>query len=70
MFSTQDILLELSRLEQEGIITKEKIDSIVDDLRPEMDAIGIPAETQRRTALIYSAIDSLCKGKGGTHEKN
>lgn len=69
MFSALDIFLEISRLEQDGIITEQTIDTIVDSLRPDMDAIGIPTETQRRTAVIYSAIDSLCK-KGQTHEKN
>ena len=69
MFSALDIFLEISRLEQDGIITEQTIDAIVDSLRPDMDAIGIPTETQRRTAVIYSAIDSLCK-KRQTHEKN
>lgn len=69
MFSALDIFLEISRLEQDGIITEQTIDAIVDSLRPDMDAIGIPTETQRRTAVIYSAIDSLCK-KGHTHEEN
>ena len=69
MFSALDIFLEISRLEQDGIITEQTIDAIVDSLRPDMDAIGIPTDTQRRTAVIYSAIDSLCK-KGPTYEKN
>ena len=69
MFSALDIFLEISRLEQDGIITEQTIDAVVDSLRPDMDAIGIPTETQRRTAVIYSAIDSLCK-KGQTHEEN
>ena len=69
IFSALDIFLEISRLEQDGIITEQTIDAIVDSLRPDMDAIGIPTETQRRTAVIYSAIDSLCK-KGQTYEKN
>lgn len=69
MFSALDIFLEISRLERDGIITEQTIDSVVDSLRPDMDAIGISTETQRRTAVIYSAIDSLCK-KGQTHEEN
>lgn len=69
IFSALDIFLEISRLEQDGIITEQIIDDVVDSLRPDMEAIGIPAETQRRTAIIYSAIDSLCK-KGQTNEKN
>lgn len=69
MFSALDIFLEISRLEQDGIITEHIIDDVVDSLRPDMEAIGIPAETQRRTAIIYSAIDSLCK-KGQPNEEN